>query len=80
MFDVLGNASKMAVRFKMNVERCSKYAGNEFKNDPAGVAAAIRTRTKPPNPEPTNPGKDTSEVDIITWKDDYIDYRRNERV
>ena len=76
MFGVLDNASKMAVRFKINVGRCSKYAGSEFKDDPAGAAAVIRTRTTPPNLEPTKPKKDVSEVDITIWKDDYINYRR----
>ena len=42
LFDVLGNASKMAVRFKICVERCSEYAGSEFKDDPVGAAAAIK--------------------------------------
>jgi hypothetical protein len=80
VFDVLRNTSKMAVRFKINVERCSKYTGSEFKDDPAGAAAAIRTRTKPPNPEPAKPVKGTSKVDVIIRKDAYLDFKRRERV
>ena len=72
MFDVLGNALKMAVCLKINVERCSEYAGSEFKDDPVGAASAIQTRVKPPNPEPTKSKKEASEVDIIIWKDDYV--------
>ena len=45
VFDVLCNASKMAVRFKINVERSFKYTGSDFKDDPAGAAVAIQTRT-----------------------------------
>ena len=41
VFDELGNASKMGVRFKINVEQCSKYTKSEFKDDPVGAAAVI---------------------------------------
>ena len=78
VFDVLHNALKMAVRFKINVERCSKYAGSKFKDNPAGAAATIRTRMKRSNPEPTKPVKGASKVDIIMLKNDYINYRRME--
>ena len=71
VFDVLGNASKMAVLFKINVKRCSEYAGSEFKDDPAGAAAAIRNQSTPSNLEPKKPVVGASKVDIIIWKDDY---------
>ena len=80
VFDVLGNASTKAMRFKINVERCSEYAGSEFKDDPAGAAVAIRTRSTPPNLKPTKPEAGASEVNAIIWKDDYIEYKKKERV
>ena len=80
VFDVLGNASKMAVRFKINLERGSKYAGSEFKDNPAEAAAAIRTRARPLNLEPTKPGKSASKVGVIIWKDDYIEFKKKERM
>ena len=49
IFDMQGSAAKMTVQFKMNMKRCSKFAGSEFKDDPAGAAAAIRTRSAPSN-------------------------------
>ena len=79
VFDVLGNASKMAVRFKIHVERCSEYAGSEFKDDPTGAAATIRNRSAPSNLEPKKPGKDATEVDVIIWKDDYTEYKKKKR-
>jgi hypothetical protein len=62
------------------VERCSKYTGSEFKDNPVGTAASIQTRTKPSNLEPTKPEKDASEDDIIIWKDDCTDFRRKGRI
>ena len=41
VFNVLGNTLKIAVRFKINVERCSEYAGSEFKDNPVGATTAI---------------------------------------
>ena len=79
VFNVLGSASKMAVRFKINVERCSEYAGSEFKDDPAGAAAAIRNQSAPTNIEPKKPGEKATEVDVIIWKDDYTKYKKKER-
>ena len=72
--------TQMALCLKINVERCSEYAGSEFKDDPAGAAAAIRTRTKPSNPDPTKPKKDAREVDIIIWKYNHTEYRRKEQI
>ena len=43
VFDVLGNASKIAVCFKINVEQCSECAGSEFKDNLVGAVAAIKT-------------------------------------
>ena len=80
VFNVQGNAFKMMVQFKMNVERCSKYAGRKFKDDPAGAAAAIRTRTAPSILEPKKPKKGSRKVDIIIWKDDYLKYKRKEKI
>ena len=80
VFDVFGNASKTAVRFKLNVECCSKYVGSESKDDPAGAAAAIRTRSVPENAEPKKPAKDTSEVNVIIWKEDFTDFKRKEHI
>ena len=80
IFDVLGNASKMAVRFKICTERCSEYAGSEFKDDPAGAAAAIRNRSAPTNIEPKKPTDKTSEINVIIWKDEYTKYKKKERV
>ena len=43
MSDVLGNTSKIAVCFKINVEQCSECAGSEFKDNLVGAVAAIKT-------------------------------------
>jgi hypothetical protein len=66
-----GNASKMIIQFKMNIKRCPKYTGYEFKKDLSRVAAAIKTRTAPSNIEPDTPTKDTGEAVIVTWKENY---------
>ena len=79
IFDVLGNASKMAVRFKICTERCAEYAGSEFKDDPAGAAAAIRNRSAPTNLVPKMPTDMENEIDVIIWKDEYIEYKKKER-
>ena len=79
IFDVLGNASKMAVRFKICTERCAEYAGSEFKDDPAGAGAAIRNRSAPTNLNPKKPTDMKNEIDVIIWKDEYIKYKKKER-
>ena len=79
VFDVLDNASKMAVRFKICVERCSEYMGSKFKDDPVGAAAVIRNQSAPTNLEPKKPGDKATEVDVIIWKDEYTEYKRKER-
>ena len=80
VFDVQGNTSKMTVQFKLNVKRCSEYAGSKFKDDPAGAVAAIQTRTAPINVKPTKPTKGSSKVNIIIWKWEYTDFKRKERI
>ena len=82
IFNMTGSASKMTVQFKLNMERCSEFAGSEFKDDPAGAAAAIRTRTAPSNQEPTKPikGAENGEVELIIWKEEYTDFKRKERI
>ena len=77
--DMLRNASKMAVRFKICTERCSEYAGSEFKDNPAGAAAAIRNRSAPTNIEPKKPTDKASKIDVIIWKDEYKEYKKKER-
>ena len=79
-FEVLGNASKMAVLFKLNVERCSEYSGRKFKDDPTGATAAIRTQSVPENIKPAKFAKGTNKVDVMIWKEDFMDYRRKERI
>ena len=46
----------------------------------AEAAAAIRTRARPLNLEPTKPGKSASKVGVIIWKDDYIEFKKKERM
>ena len=75
MFVVLSSALQMAVCFKINVKRCSKYVGSEFKDDPAGTAAAIQTRTKPSNPEPKKSERGAIKAGVIIWKDKYLDFK-----
>ena len=70
VFNVLGNASKMVVRFKINVESCSEYTGSEFKDYPTGAVVVIRSRTRPPNLEPTKPDVSASDVGVIIWKEE----------
>ena len=41
VFDVLGNAPKMAGHFKINLERCSEYAGSDLKDEPTGATVVI---------------------------------------
>ena len=77
---MLGNVSKMAVCFKINVERCSENAGSEFKDDPTGAAAVIQTRIEPTNPEQKKPESGASKVSIIIWKADYTDFKQKERI
>ena len=79
-FDVLGNALKMPVRFKIIVEQCSKYAGSEFKDNPAGAAAAIQTRTKSTTPKPKQPKSGASKVNVIIWKEKYLGFKQKERI
>ena len=71
----------MTVQFKMNMDRCSEFAGSEFKDCPAGAAAAIRTSSAPSNAEPTTPIKGTSSnIDVVIWKEEYTEYKRKERI
>ena len=70
----------MTVQFKLNVEQYSEYFGSKFKDDPVEAVAAIRTKTGPMIVEPTKPTKGSDEVNVIIWKDDYLEFKRKERI
>ena len=65
IFDLQSNESKMMVQFKLNIERCSKFVGSKFKDNSAGAAATIRTRTAAANVEPRTLVKGSSKVNVI---------------
>ena len=80
VFGVQDNVLNMTIPFKLNVERCSKFSGSKFKDNLAGAATAIRTRTAPANVKPKTPGSGFSKVNVIIWKEDLTNYKRKERI
>jgi hypothetical protein len=80
VFNVQGNGLNVAVQFKLNVEQCSKFFGSEFKDNPAGVAAAIRTRPAPVNVKLKTPKAGSSKADVIITKEEYTNFKCKERI